>query len=120
MAKKKTAGLRPHADFIRLLGNPSYSRKFKMAMLREAPDSCIGKLCECILNILKGVVPLTPHQKAKIAPAKQVLRRLVEPGKSIKDRRKTLIRQTGGIFPLLPLLPALLGPVLGGLAGAAR
>ena len=109
------SGLKPHADFLRLLANKGYSTKFKQRLIQEAPNAAIGKLCECIYNILKGVVPLNRCQKRKLAPSKQVLRRLVQPGLSVQQRRRTLVKQTGKGLPILPLLsliPTLLRGVL--------
>ena len=105
------SGLKPHADILRLLANKGYSTKFKQRVLQEAPNATISKLCECIYNTLKGVVPLSKCQKRKLAPSKHVLRKLVQPGLSVQQRRRTLVRQTGKGLPILPLI-SMIAPLL--------
>ena len=112
MAKHKKPNLRPHADLIRILGNKKYSKKLKQRLLQEAPAATICKLCECVYNVLKGVVPLSDCQKRKLRPSKQVLRKLVQPGLTIPQRRQALVKQTGKALPLLALLPGLLGALM--------
>ena len=109
MAKHKKPDLRPHADLIRILADKRYSKKLKQRLLQEAPSGTICKLCECVFNVLKGVVPLNNCQKRKLTPTKQVLRKIVQPGLTLPQQRQALVKQTGKALPLLALLPSLLG-----------
>lgn len=104
-------GLKPHADILKVLSNKKYSNKLKQRLIQEAPNATICKLCECIYNVLKGVVPLSQHQKRQLASKKTALRQIVQPGQSISQRRRALVRQTGKGFPIVPLL-SVLGPLL--------
>lgn len=98
--------------------------KLKAAIIKEAPDEVIHKLIEIIYNVLKGVVPLSIHQKKILKRSKNTLRQLVKP-KISKKRRRVLLQkevktslpvvlkqaqkvQQGGIISLLPLLSMLL------------
>lgn len=98
--------------------------KLKAAIIKEAPDEVIHKLIEIIYNVLKGVVPLSTHQKKILKRSKNTLRQLVKP-KLSKKRRRVLLQkevktslpvvlkqaqkvQQGGIISLLPLLSMLL------------
>ena len=54
--------------------------KLRKILIKNLPESVITAICECCLNTLKGVIPLTPCQKRRLAPYKTQLRAL-ETGK---------------------------------------
>ena len=81
-------------------------------MVGTSSPEVIRTLCECALNVLKGNVPLTAHQKTKLRKHKKRLRTLVNKKVSLKKKRSVL--QTGGFLGVL-LKPVL--SVLGGLLG---
>ena len=74
--------------------------------IEHGPVSLITSICECALNLLKGVIPLTPRQKHRLGRYKTYLRRLASKNVSQK-RKKQFLNQKGG-----NLLTALLPPVL--------
>ena len=85
--------------------------KFKLELrkilIENVPESVITAIYECCLNTLKGVIPLTPRQKHRLAPYKTHLRGL-ENRKVSRKRKKTYLTQRRK-----SLLTALLPPALG-------
>jgi hypothetical protein len=47
--------------------------KLRKAMLKHLEPSCIKAICDCVLNILKSVVKMSPVQKRKLARHKDHL-----------------------------------------------
>ena len=82
------------------------------AIVQNSPPDVIDCLCEICLNVLKGNVPLTSKQKAKLSSYKASLRALVKKSTPTKRRRKIL--QKGGFLGALlgPLLKTIIGPLL--------
>jgi hypothetical protein len=89
-------------------------------MIQTASKDVIDTICECCLNVLKGTIPLSPHQKKCLAKHRHVLRQMVQKKIPIRQKKKLLV-QRGGILPLLPILAPLLGtigkPLLKGVLG---
>lgn len=119
---KKRKGLPPrlvkHWDMLSVLSKaPPPMRK---QMIQTASKDVIDTVCECCLNVLKGTIPLSPHQKKCLAKHRHVLRQMVQKKIPIRQKKKMLV-QRGGILPLLPLLAPLLGtiakPLLKGVLG---
>ena len=79
----------------------------KLRKILNVPEIVITAIYECCLNTLKGVIPLTPRQKRRLAPYKIHLRALAN-RKVSRKRKKTFLTQRGG-----SLLTALLPPALG-------
>ena len=50
--------------------------KLRKLLIEHGPVSLITSICECALNLLKGVIPLTPRQKRRLARYKTHLRGL--------------------------------------------
>ena len=83
--------------------------KLRKILIKNLPESVITAICDCCLNTLKGVIPLTPRQKRRLAPCKTQLRALAN-RKVSRKRKKTYLTQKGGAF-----LPSILPAALGGL-----
>ena len=66
-------------------------------------------ICECVKNLLKGNVPLSPAQKKKLSSKKKHLREVVLKKTSLRKKLKLI--QSGGF------LGALLGPIVSVLSG---
>ena len=81
--------------------------KLRKILIKNLPESVIIAICECCLNMLKGVIPLTARQKRRLAPYKTQLCALAKMKVSQK-RKKTYLTQRGGAF-LLSVLRAALG-----------
>ena len=82
-------------------------------ILKNANSDLVESLRQCVLNVLRGVVSLTPKQHKQLARYKRRLRKLVDSKTKIKDRK--VIIQKGANF-LLPLLGALIPQIVGGIA----
>ena len=80
------------------------------AILQGADKDILQCLSQCALNVLKGNVPLSGPQKAKLTKYKQKLRK--EANKKVSLQEKYEIVQTGGFVPLLlaPLLRKVIAP----------
>ena len=50
--------------------------KLRKLLIEHGPVSLVTSICECALNLLKGVIPLTPRQKRRLACYKTHLRGL--------------------------------------------
>ena len=84
--------------------------KLRKFIIESGPSSIVLCLSECCLNLLKGVIPLTPRQKKRLSRYKTHLRALANKKVSIK-RKKQFLNQKGG-----NLLTTFLPPVLSVLA----
>lgn len=83
------------------------SPKNRKALLKTADNELILSVCECAYNLLKGNVSVSSQQKRKLACFKNILRKLVKKGESLKSKKKYLVQKGGGVF-----LPILLSAVL--------
>ena len=80
--------------------------KLRKLLIEHGPADLIATICECSLNLLRGVVPLKPSQKRRLVRYKKHLRSLANK-KVSRRKKKQFINQKGG-----NLLTALLTPVL--------
>jgi hypothetical protein len=87
--------------------------KLRKLLIEHGPPSLITSICECALNLLKGVIPLTPGQKRRLARYKAHLRGLANK-KVSRKKKKQLLNQKGGnlIKALLPPVLSVLGSLL--------
>ena len=87
--------------------------KLRKLLIEQGPPSLITSICECALNLLKGVIPLTPRQKRHLARHKTHLSGLANKKVSRKKKKK-LLNQKGGnlIKALLPPVLSVLGSLL--------
>ena len=82
------------------------------AIIKASDKELVNALCECSLDVLNGVVPLSPAQHRRLQRYKTQLRTLVSRNVSV-PRKKTLL-QTGGFLPaLLTSIIGALGRLLG-------
>ena len=95
-----------HADLQRLLYKAK--PKVRKAILANADPSVIRSICECCYNVLKGNVPMSKSQKARLRRYKNTLRFMVDRSRGLQQKKKRIVVQQGGF------LPALLAPIIGG------
>lgn len=76
------------------------------ALLKVADDDLIQSVCECVFNVLKSTVPITPRLKKKLYNFKKPLTSLVDTQIPLPQKRKVLV-QKGGNFLTLLLPPVL-------------
>ena len=89
-------------DFLQRTNN-----KNRKHLLSLADKDLVFCICECIINVLNGNVPLTSEQMKALKRHKTVLRELSEKRRKAINRKRQLLVQKGNGF-----LPILLGPVL--------
>jgi len=80
------------------------SPKLRRALLADLPPEIVQLLSECALNILKGTITLSQHNKDKLKRYRKSLHALSKKNTSVAKKKKII--QTGGF------LPAILGGVL--------
>ena len=106
-----TSSLKKYSDHLRVLarGTPSMQK----AVIKNADSGLIKCISECALNILKGNVPISPHQKSKLTRYKKDLRSLAQRRVSLKSRKRVL--QKGGFLGaiLAPIITGVLGSLVG-------
>lgn len=103
----------PHHNFIQKVKFASPTARVKY--LRDAHEDQVRSICECVHNVITGVVPVKPRIVDRLKPYKHELIRLARQKGSSEKKRKLLI-QKGGFLPIL--LGAIL-PVLGQLVANA-
>ena len=103
MAPTTSSRVRKQAPVLKYLckANPRQAR----AIINTADNELLNTLCECSLNVLKGGIPVSTHQKKKLRRFKKQLRTLSS--KRIPLTRKKKLLQKGGF------LSALLAPIAG-------
>ena len=79
----------------------------RQEMLEKASKSQIKVICKCVKAILKDEIPINYDEKDKLVVHKDVLRKLADPEKPTKEKKKIIV-QNGGNF-LLSLVPTLIG-----------
>ncbi len=87
--------------------------KLRKMLIAHAPSDVIMAICECSLNVLKGVIPMTPRQKRMLSRYKTHLRALANKKVSQKRKRRYLNQKGGGLLTtVLPPVLSVLGNLL--------
>src|SRR5688572_8829638 len=95
---------RKHIPILRLLSRKGVRRNTRRALLNE--KEVLHCVCECVLNTLNGVVPLSEKRKNNLSAYKKELRLLANKTIS-KNKKKRIIVQKGGAFLPMLLTPAI-------------
>lgn len=72
-------------------------------------DRFVQTVCEVCLNLLKGNVPVKKPQKQKLHRHRNIIRRLAQKVKNLKNKKK-ILQKGSGVF--LPLLFSVIAPIL--------
>lgn len=100
-----------HVEHLKLLAKS----KTKKTILRKCPNSLIKAVCECVLNVLKGNVPLNKHQKRKITAYKKVVRTLGKKSVPLYKKRKLLVQKGDGFLSfLIPAAVSVISSLING------
>ena len=99
--------IKRHAPLLQHLSRSKPSEV--KSIIKTANKELINVFCECALNVLRGVVPLTKGQKSRLRRHKKCLRDLIN--RKTSRGKKSKILQRGGF------LGALLSPIIGILGG---
>ena len=116
---KKRKGLPPrlakHGDVLSVLSKAS--PPMRKQMIDSASKEVIDTVCECCLNVLKGTIPLSPHQKKCLGKHRHLLRQMVQKKIPVRQKKKMLVQRGGMLLPMLlgNVLKGIAGPMLGGL-----
>ena len=109
-----SARLRKQINYLKILhkSNP----KTRNAILQNADKELINCICECVENTLNGNVKVSPAQRKQLKKHAAVLRQIRAKSGSLQTKKKLLV-QKGGFLPALlaPILAGLASTVLGGL-----
>jgi hypothetical protein len=85
----------------------------KFMINNNVPAEVITAICECSLNLLKGVIPLSPRQKRRLARYKTHLRDLASKKVSRRRKKQRLNKKGGNLMSaLLPPVLSVLGSLL--------
>ena len=84
--------------------------KLKKAIIKHASPNLVTAISEIALNMLKGVIKLSPQQKQRLSRYKKEFRSLAKKNVSVNRKRKLLVQKGGGagLALLLPLAISLL------------
>lgn len=93
--------VRRNIDFLTVL--TKCNKKQRTALLEHCDKELILTLSEVAINVLKGIVHLTPAQKSKLRRFKKQLRTLADRQVSLKHKKRHLVQSGGSL--LLSLLP---------------
>ena len=88
--------LRKNHDFLKLLVKctPAQCK----AILKVADDALVRTICECVLNVLKGTVPVSKPTKKKLLVHKKPLIALAEKSTPLEKKKKLLVQHGGNFF----------------------
>ena len=78
------------------------------AIIDHAGKELVHCICDCVLNVLNGNIPLEYEEKKRLKRHRNCLRELVKKKTSDK-KRKQLIQEGGFLGALIPILSGLVG-----------
>ena len=94
---------------LALLNALCHGDKRQSCYAHTADKPLVRCICECVLNVLQGVVKLSDSEKSRLRKHKLTLRKLIRAGdRGTWKSKKCVIVQNGGSF-----LPLLLAPIVG-------
>ena len=90
------------------------SPKLKKVIIKHAPTELVTAISEIVLNLIKGVIKLTAHQKKRLSRYKKELLALAKKKVSLGKKRKILVQKGGSaaVSILVPLALSLLSSKL--------
>jgi ABC-type methionine transport system ATPase subunit len=83
------------------------------AILRNAPDAVVKKICDIALNALKGDVALTNKAKKLFRQHRDEIRTFASRSVRLPKKREILVQKGSGFW-----IPALIGSVVGALGSS--
>ncbi len=87
--------------------------QIRNAIVQHGPADLIKAISKIVLNVLKGVIKITPRQKKRLARYKNKLRALTSNKVSEKVKRKFLTQKGGGAGALGILVPIAIAALSG-------
>ena len=99
-------------DYLSLFANSAKKTKRRNALINLADTCEIKAIAEIVDNILKGNIPLTREQVAKLKKHKKHLRQIAKRKVATKTKKK-LLKQTGGFLStLIPVALSMLASLI--------
>ena len=80
-------------------------------VLRAVKPEVVHAICDCIVNVVHGNVPISGYKKSQLRKKVPVLKKLSSKKHPAAKKKKLLIQHGGGF------LSSILGPVLKTIAG---
>lgn len=114
MMKKSKQRLKKHRLALKELAKVNTKYKRRKEILQKGGKDLTSCICECVLNLIKGNVPLTRKQFLRLKAHRQSLESLINKRVAAKKKYKIIQQKGGRLFPLLftPIIKALAGSVL--------
>ena len=88
-------------------------KKHRAAITRVADKPLVKCICECVLNILHGVVKLSASEKRRLSKHKHTLRKLSHSNDDWRTKKRVIIQNGGSFLPILlaPLVSTLISKI---------
>lgn len=104
--------IKENADFLKAAttAHPSQCK----ALIQSARPHQLDAICEIVLNIIRGVIPLREEVYKRAAKVKKVLRQLVVKCTNKKDRKELMLKYFGVLQKLLKSALPIIGVILTG------
>jgi hypothetical protein len=98
----------PHSEFFHQLkttkaggSRNAQTRQKVRALLSKANQKQIKSLCECILNVVNGNIPITSHHVKNLKPYQNTIYKVVSKRVPIKSKKKLLVQKGSGFVPVI-------------------
>ena len=105
--------IKQNSDFLRATTS-AHAEQCK-ALLNSAKTSQLDAICEILLNILRGVIPIKEDIFKKATRYRRVLRQLVTKCAKKKGRKELMVKYFGILQKLLSAALPVIGIILSGL-----
>lgn len=93
------------------------NRRQVNAAIKKAPNHTIQDICNICNNYYRNpAIRLEPQEVQSLRKHKRLILGLVNKRSSLKKKRELMTQQSGGLFPLLALIPAIAAKI--GIAAA--
>ena len=76
-------------------------KKHRTAITRTADKPLVKCICECVLNVLHGVVKLSTSEKRRLSKHKRALRKLSHSHDDWRTKKRVIIQNGGSLLPIL-------------------
>lgn len=89
-------------------------KPLRKELLKKLPTRSVKAVCECSLNVLKGNIPLTSHQKKSLSKYKSTIRKIGSKKGSLFQKKKLIVQKGGFLNILIPAALSVLTSLIHG------
>jgi hypothetical protein len=89
-----TALVESQLDMLKILAKPN--SRYRKTILAHADKNLVTAICQCIDNVLKGVIKIPDADKTRLKKFRMVLYELLEKS-SLKQKKKILVQKGNNI-----------------------